>query len=951
MAAVARRGRRRLPAREVQGHLNAQETSVGAHSDTEGTAVTTKAIAASEAALLAGAGAMCIERSDAHPLDGPRAGNSRVQELDACANIRDAGLEDGQGADVRSLDALRTRHSGKRIRGPRPLTRPSKAPRVFWEVSEAGSAPTPHRQTRCVQVWDDALEQRSPRAHPRSHGGDAKAMQLDVALPILDLPISPGGDRQCTHQTSKVASTPPQRHACDSDDDVALTQISTRFASRIGKNYSTNDPMQRAATSPFRCTTIRAAPALGPRHKWDVEDRAGQQTEPTVGGSNSRPQCKTKRAQSWGPVHIKKSVSHPGLRFASRHQGLGHRALCPHYTLLEELRDAVRLWDVSLRRVDRSAGADDCCMVDLASEAVSSMHWMLVSAMHPYRGRRRFAVAMLRAVPAMLEMAIEAFAMHTHRYATQEDPAEHVGARNAEEFLKCASSSIAVRSALDRATRVGAEVCDHSRCVSVPLRAGRRARSTSATLQLDARAVVHACKLAPIHQTDVLERAQCVTSYLLGIRQDLEEVMQGSLRHVTMPALHRCTSVAVVAMTRLLAVGLLTSVRARRREVFSRCAIYRQQCRATKRICSACVPSQGFGIAWSTMTTALKRVCPELWTSVQRFAQLIEFLSRFEDTVVRSAAIEELQREGLREVCRDARLEWCRARSLLRQAASTRRMLASQLAALRRLRAATVETLVAPLPAVNLTASDWARLEDGQHLNDALLDFFIRLLVRTFGGPRVHAFSSLFFSRLSSQGVQDGTQGWANVETWTRGMRRASALGIFACDFLFVPIHDARAKHWSLAVISRPWAAAECSGVRAEATVSFLDSCAPNAQAEAQVMHFIRGYLASEWNSVGCGAYDAEDLTRISVDAPQQNNDSDCGVFVLEFVLQLLRNQHLLDLLGREPVDFYVPGLPRKRWRRAGAALRAVASAATEQQVRSRSMTSWLEVLSEDRQT
>jgi Ulp1 family protease len=250
---------------------------------------------------------------------------------------------------------------------------------------------------------------------------------------------------------------------------------------------------------------------------------------------------------------------------------------------------------------------------------------------------------------------------------------------------------------------------------------------------------------------------------------------------------------------------------------------------------------------------------------------------------------------------------------------------------------------------MNLTATDWARLEDGQHLNDALLDLFIGLLVRTLGDARVHAFSSLFFSRLSSQGVQDGTQGWANVETWTRGLRRASALGIFACDFLFLPIHDARAKHWSLAVISRPWAAAGCSGTRTEATVSFLDSCAPNAQAEAQVMHFVRGYLASEWSSTGYGAYDSEDLMRISVDAPQQNNDSDCGVFVLEFVLQLLKNRHMLDSLGRGPVELFVPGLPRKRWRRAGAALRAASADNANDQVHCAALPrSWFDILSED---
>eukprot|EP00928_Gymnodinium_smaydae_P060452 TRINITY_DN4411_c0_g2_i1.p1 TRINITY_DN4411_c0_g2~~TRINITY_DN4411_c0_g2_i1.p1 ORF type:complete len:930 (-),score=259.84 TRINITY_DN4411_c0_g2_i1:222-2771(-) len=235
------------------------------------------------------------------------------------------------------------------------------------------------------------------------------------------------------------------------------------------------------------------------------------------------------------------------------------------------------------------------------------------------------------------------------------------------------------------------------------------------------------------------------------------------------------------------------------------------------------------------------------------------------------------------------------------------------------------------LSAESVTAPDWERLQDGMLLNDTLLDFFIGNLVKELAGStKVHAFSSHFFSRLTSMGARDGFEGWDHVKTWTRGVKSARGpLGIFACDSLLLPVHSHDSTHWNLAVVSRPWAgAASLQDGSSTPTLTLLDSLGADAGVEAHMLHFIRGFLAQEWKACGGeGGYDEKALVAAPCEVGLQANDTDCGIFVLEFVLELLRRPELLASLGR-------PGSPclcaaathdlqiRARWRRAGADLR-----------------------------
>jgi len=114
---------------------------------------------------------------------------------------------------------------------------------------------------------------------------------------------------------------------------------------------------------------------------------------------------------------------------------------------------------------------------------------------------------------------------------------------------------------------------------------------------------------------------------------------------------------------------------------------------------------------------------------------------------------------------------------------------------------------------------DAQRLEDGKDLNDALLDFFVKLgqsLIPEGGGPPPVAYlGSHFYDVLRKGGVQDGKIGHKNVANWAR--RRLGAGGLFGegIGALAVPVnevlkdsYDGRAdtseRHWWLALLLNP---------------------------------------------------------------------------------------------------------------------------------------------------
>ncbi|OJD28447.1 hypothetical protein ACJ73_00134 [Blastomyces percursus] len=148
-------------------------------------------------------------------------------------------------------------------------------------------------------------------------------------------------------------------------------------------------------------------------------------------------------------------------------------------------------------------------------------------------------------------------------------------------------------------------------------------------------------------------------------------------------------------------------------------------------------------------------------------------------------------------------------------------------------------------------------------LNDEVINAYLELIVdhaRQEAGnsgrhdkPKYHAFSTYFFSNLRDKGYE-------SVRRWAT---RAKIGGekLLGVEAVFVPIHDR--SHWTLMVV-RP----------AARTIEHFDSLgSPSLGHIATAKEWLRGELGDRFVE--------EEWRVLPSISPQQNNGSDCGVFLL----------------------------------------------------------------------
>ncbi|KAM8832149.1 sentrin-specific protease 6 isoform 2-T2 [Spinachia spinachia] len=124
-----------------------------------------------------------------------------------------------------------------------------------------------------------------------------------------------------------------------------------------------------------------------------------------------------------------------------------------------------------------------------------------------------------------------------------------------------------------------------------------------------------------------------------------------------------------------------------------------------------------------------------------------------------------------------------------------------------------VKLMVYPPPpakgGISVTNEDLHCLNEGEFLNDVIIDFYLKYLVleklKKEDAQRIHVFSSFFYKRLNQRerrNAPDTTnlpiqkRKHNRVKTWTRHV------DLFQKDFIFVPINES--AHWYLAVICFP---------------------------------------------------------------------------------------------------------------------------------------------------
>uniref|UniRef100_A0A8C6J028 Uncharacterized protein n=1 Tax=Melopsittacus undulatus TaxID=13146 RepID=A0A8C6J028_MELUD len=223
---------------------------------------------------------------------------------------------------------------------------------------------------------------------------------------------------------------------------------------------------------------------------------------------------------------------------------------------------------------------------------------------------------------------------------------------------------------------------------------------------------------------------------------------------------------------------------------------------------------------------------------------------------------------------------------------------------------------------LGVTREDLECLEYGEFLNDVIIDFYLKYLllekVPKHLADRTHIFSSFFYKCLTrteknSEGdlkVPAAQRRHRRVRTWTRH------INIFSKDYIFVPVNEE--SHWYIAVICFPQLEEavyeECpqqsllchqpqqSPLRSESdntrTGSMLAIPGNSFATLTKVNPFnpiskiFCRYLEVEWEAKRKMHREFSKSTMIDLypRVPKQDNSSDCGVYLLQYVESFLEN-------------------------------------------------------------
>ncbi|XP_013370652.1 PREDICTED: sentrin-specific protease 7 isoform X1 [Chinchilla lanigera] len=243
---------------------------------------------------------------------------------------------------------------------------------------------------------------------------------------------------------------------------------------------------------------------------------------------------------------------------------------------------------------------------------------------------------------------------------------------------------------------------------------------------------------------------------------------------------------------------------------------------------------------------------------------------------------------------------------------------------------------------LGVTNEDLECLEEGEFLNDVIIDFYLKYLILEKASDelveRSHIFSSFFYKCLTRKennltednpDLSMAQRRHKRVRTWTRH------INIFNKDYIFVPVNES--SHWYLAVICFPWleeavyedfpetisqqsqqdiktigdiVKAEDHDLHAMSTlpsnaedsqntemsmsvpkkmckrpcILILDSL--KAASVQNTVQNLREYLEVEWEvkRKTHREFSKTNMVDLCPKVPKQDNSSDCGVYLLQYV-------------------------------------------------------------------
>ncbi|XP_057620377.1 sentrin-specific protease 7 isoform X4 [Chionomys nivalis] len=241
---------------------------------------------------------------------------------------------------------------------------------------------------------------------------------------------------------------------------------------------------------------------------------------------------------------------------------------------------------------------------------------------------------------------------------------------------------------------------------------------------------------------------------------------------------------------------------------------------------------------------------------------------------------------------------------------------------------------------LGVTNEDLECLEEGEFLNDVIIDFYLKYLLLEKASDelveRSHIFSSFFYKCLTRKennltednpDLSMAQRRHKRVRTWTRH------INIFNKDYIFVPVNES--SHWYLAVICFPWleeavyedcpqtASQQSQDQQSQHDNKIIDSdlrptSAVSASAEdsqstemsmsvpkkmckrpcilildslkaasiQNTVQNLREYLEVEWEvkRKTHREFSKTSMVDLCPKVPKQDNSSDCGVYLLQYV-------------------------------------------------------------------
>ncbi|KAL1022861.1 hypothetical protein UPYG_G00033430 [Umbra pygmaea] len=176
----------------------------------------------------------------------------------------------------------------------------------------------------------------------------------------------------------------------------------------------------------------------------------------------------------------------------------------------------------------------------------------------------------------------------------------------------------------------------------------------------------------------------------------------------------------------------------------------------------------------------------------------------------------------------------------------------------------------------SLTLEDLSTLDDQNWVNDQVINMYGELIMEATQ-HKVHFFNSFFHRQLVAKGYE-------GVKRWTK------KVDLFSKSLLLIPIH--LEIHWSLITVDI-----------ANHNINYYDS---QGIVFKYTIENIMRYILAEAKEKKQAGYQKGWKMIINKSIPQQKNDSDCGVFVLEYCKCLAL---------KEPLKFTQNDMPKVRKR------------------------------------